>query len=65
MPRNMGSIDRWIRVALGMGLLSLTFAGPQTAWGYLGFLPLLTALVGFCPLYALFGWSTNNPLAKS
>ena len=60
MPRNMGSADRWIRAAFGIVLLSLVFVGPRTAWGYLGLIPLVTAIVGTCPLYQLFGWSTKR-----
>ena len=53
MPRNMGSTDRIIRIIVGIVLLSLVFIGPRTAWGYLGLIPLVTALVGDCPLYAV------------
>ena len=56
--RNVGTIDRGLRIALGLVLLSLVFVGPQTAWGWLGLVPLLTAFVGSCPLYSLFGLST-------
>lgn len=60
MPHNMGTIDRTIRVILGVVLLMLVFVGPRTAWGYVGLLPLLTGIVGYCPTYQLFGWSTNR-----
>jgi Protein of unknown function (DUF2892) len=55
---NVGSIDRAIRAALGVVALALVFTGPRSAWGYLGFVLLLTAAVGFCPLYAMFGVNT-------
>lgn len=58
MKRNVGTVDRTIRVILGLGLLSLVFIGPQTAWGYLGIVPLLTAFVGNCPAYTVFGISS-------
>jgi hypothetical protein len=58
MKRNEAIWDRMIRVVLGMGLLSLVFVGPQTPWGIVGVVPLLTGLVGFCPLYRLLGLST-------
>ena len=58
LPHNMGTVDRVFRVALGIGLLAIAFTGPQTPWGYLGFIPLLTAVIGSCPLYAIFGFST-------
>jgi hypothetical protein len=60
MSINEGTIDRLLRVALGLALLALTVWGPRTAWGYLGLLPLLTGLVGYCPTYSIFGWSTNK-----
>ncbi|MBW2527541.1 MAG: DUF2892 domain-containing protein [Deltaproteobacteria bacterium] len=58
MKRNEGPVDRILRVALGLGLLSLVVVGPQTWWGLVGIVPLLTGLIGSCPLYTLFGWST-------
>jgi hypothetical protein len=57
-PHNMGSVDRALRLGLGLILLSLAFTGPHTAWGYLGLIPLLTAVVGSCPLYTMLGFST-------
>jgi len=58
MRANVGRIDRVIRIALGMALITLVRFGPQTAWGYLGFVPLLTGAYGWCPLYALLRIST-------
>lgn len=58
MTRNEGVVDRVLRVVVGAGLLSLVFVGPQTAWGYIGLVPLLTGLAGWCPAYAVFGIST-------
>ena len=53
-PRN----ERAIRIALGLGILSLVFVGPQTLWGLLGLVPLMTGLVGSCPMYTLLGINT-------
>ncbi len=58
MKTNEGTIDRVLRVLVGAGILSLAFIGPQTSWAYFGLVPLLTGLVGFCPLYAMFGINT-------
>ena len=58
MTLNEGSLDRVIRVALGIVLLSLVFFGPKTGWGLLGLIPLLTGVVGFCPLYRVIGVRT-------
>jgi hypothetical protein len=58
MKRNEAVWDRMIRVVLGGGLVSLVFVGPQTLWGVVGILPLVTGLAGYCPLYQLLGLST-------
>lgn len=57
-PQNEHAFERTVRVIVGLGLLSLAFVGPQTAWGYLGLVPLLTGLIGTCPLYTMLGVST-------
>ena len=59
LPKNEATIDRVIRVVLGVVLLSLTVIGPHTMWGLLGLVPLFTGLVGSCPLYTVFGFSTK------
>lgn len=56
--RNEGTVDRAVRVVLGLALLSLTFVGPQTLWGLLGIIPLFTGAIGTCPLYRLIGVNT-------
>lgn len=58
MKANEGMIDRVLRIVAGAGILSLAFIGPQTPWAYLGLVPLVTGLVGFCPLYATLGINT-------
>ena len=55
---NVGSIDRIIRVSLGLLLLALVFVGPQTPWGWLGVIPLATGLLRTCPLYSVLGLSS-------
>lgn len=57
-PRNEGTLDRAIRVALGLVILSLVFVGPVTPWGWLGIVPLVTGLIGSCPLYTVLGLSS-------
>ncbi|MBS0394636.1 MAG: DUF2892 domain-containing protein [Proteobacteria bacterium] len=56
--KNVGSVDRALRVVVGLALLSLVFVGPHTAWGWIGVVPLLTGLVSFCPLYTVLGIRT-------
>jgi hypothetical protein len=58
LTHNESTIDRVLRVALGLVLLSLVVVGPKTWFGLVGLVPLLTGLVGFCPLYRLLGVST-------
>ena len=58
LAKNVGSIDRILRIVVGLGLISLVFVGPQTPWGWVGVVPLLTAFIGFCPLYTLIGIRT-------
>lgn len=58
LPTNQHPAERLLRVILGLGVLSLVFVGPKTPWGYLGLVPLATGLLGSCPLYTVFGWST-------
>jgi hypothetical protein len=57
-PQSEHKVERGIRIALGLGALAVVFVGPQTAWGWLGVVPLATGLLGSCPLYTLFGIST-------
>lgn len=58
MTKNESNTDRVVRVAVGLGLLSLSVAGPQSLWGLIGLVPLITGIIGFCPLYSLIGLST-------
>ncbi|MBT9372485.1 DUF2892 domain-containing protein [Rhizobium sp. CSW-27] len=59
--KNIGSIDRMLRIVAGLVLLSLFFIFPDASWRYvtlIGVVPLLTGLLSSCPLYSLFGIST-------
>ncbi len=58
MRTNEGTIDRVVRVVFGLGILSMAFTGPQTPWAYVGIIPLVTGLVGFCPVYSLLKINT-------
>lgn len=57
---NVGSMDRILRIILGVGLLSLVFVGPQTPLGWIGLVPLLSGLMSTCPIYSMFGWSSRS-----
>ncbi len=58
MKTNVGKVDRTLRIVVGLVLISLVFVGPQTPWGWIGIVPLATALIGWCPLYTLIGANT-------
>ena len=66
MKKNIGVTDKWIRIVAGLALLSMLLWVPGgLKWlGLIGIIPLGTALLGFCPLYALFGISTNKAEKK-
>ncbi|GGN41482.1 hypothetical protein GCM10011349_03620 [Novosphingobium indicum] len=55
---NVGSVDRMLRIVLGIVLLALVFVGPKTMWGLIGVVPLVTGLFRTCPLYSLLGIRT-------
>ena len=59
MLKNVGSIDRNIRIVLGIAII---IAGVllNSWWGVIGIVPLLTAGLNFCPLYSLIGVSTSK-----
>ncbi|MHB8258580.1 MAG: YgaP family membrane protein [Acidiferrobacterales bacterium] len=58
MAKNVGTVDRSVRIVVGLGVLSLVFLGPHTPWGYLGLVPLATGLTGWCPAYLPLGIKT-------
>lgn len=58
MKKNIGGIDKILRIVVGIALIAIVFVGPQTPWGWLGLIPLLTGLFSFCPFYPLLGLNT-------
>lgn len=56
--KNVGLIDRIMRISLGLVLLSFVFVGPQTPWALIGIAPLVTGILGKCPAYSIFGIKT-------
>jgi hypothetical protein len=62
MTTNIGSIDRFLRIVVGLALIAaaLGLFGPayQSVWGWIGVIPLLTAIVGWCPAYSILGIRT-------
>ena len=64
MTINVGSFDRLARLIVGAALIAfaLGYIAPGTEWnwaGWIGVIPIRTALLGTCPAYSLFGWSTR------
>lgn len=60
MTKNVGGIDRLIRYGLGMTLIAMTLPGFIGAWGWIGLVPLATAIFGSCALYSLLGVRTGK-----
>ena len=58
MRTNIGDIDKIGRIVIGVALLAATVTGMIGLWGWIGVVPLLTGLAGYCPLYQVFGFST-------
>ncbi len=56
--QNVGGIDKVIRIVTGIALIGIVFFGPQTPWGWIGIVPLATAVLGYCPWYKIMGWNT-------
>ena len=58
MTKNVGGIDRTLRIVIGLGLIAGAATSTIGMWGYLGIVPLLTGVIGWCPPYAIFGFNT-------
>jgi hypothetical protein len=57
-PNNIGSLDRGIRVAVGLALIAAAVSGKLGLWAWIGAVPLLTGIFGTCPLYSMIGINT-------
>jgi hypothetical protein len=55
---NVGTVDRVLRIIVGIVLIALAFVGPQSAWGWIGIIPLASGLLSTCPIYSLLGIKT-------
>ena len=58
MTKNAGTIDRALRTIAGIALIALALTGHIGVWGWIGIVPLVTALIGWCPAYTLLGIKT-------
>ena len=59
MKHNVGSVDKVIRIILGLAIIALGFYF-QSWWGAIGVVPLITAFIGVCPAYSLIGVSSDK-----
>ena len=58
MQKNAGTLDRLARIVVGVVLIALTLTDRIGIWGWIGVIPFVTGLFGYCPLYRVFGFST-------
>jgi hypothetical protein len=58
MQANVGTVDRIIRIVVGLVLIGLAATGRIGAWGWIGIVPLLTGIVRVCPAYSILGVKT-------
>lgn len=58
MNKNVGGIDKILRIVAGVALIGLTLSGIIGVWGWIGVVPLATGLMGWCPAYTLLGIKT-------
>lgn len=58
MKCNSGKAERILRATVGLVLIALTITGIVGAWGWVGVVPLLTGIIGFCPAFSVLGMST-------
>lgn len=64
MLKNVGGLDRVLRVVVGLALIVMAVAGTIGVWGWIGVVPLVTGLAGRCPAYRLLGMNTCPMSAK-
>lgn len=58
MTKNVGGVDRAIRITVGLALMAAAATGTVGIWGFVGVVPLLTGLLGWCPPYAWLGFNS-------
>ncbi|HTI72102.1 MAG TPA: DUF2892 domain-containing protein [Candidatus Limnocylindria bacterium] len=59
MKSNLGTLDRSVRIALGLAIIVAGYFDPS-AWAFLAAIPLITGLLGFCPIYCPLGLNTRR-----
>ncbi len=58
MTKNVGGVDRILRIVVGLALIAAAATGTIGVWGYIGVVALATGLMGWCPPYAILGFNT-------
>ena len=58
MTKNVGGVDRILRIVVGLALIAAAATGTIGVWGYIGIVALATGLMGWCPPYAILGFNT-------
>lgn len=65
MTKNVGQVDKIVRIGAGGLLIALAATGTVGSWGWIGLLPLATGVLGNCPAYSIFGINTCGSEKKS
>jgi hypothetical protein len=60
MNANIGTIDRILRIVIGLALIVMAWTGVIGAWGWIGVVAILTAVFRYCPAYGIFGISSSK-----
>jgi membrane protein implicated in regulation of membrane protease activity len=63
--KNVGGLDRGLRIIVGLVLIALAATGTVGWWGWLGVVPLATGLMGWCPPYSILGINTCSVKSKA
>jgi DUF2892 family protein len=58
MEKNVGGLDRLLRILGGLALLGWVLLGSGPTWAWIGVVPLFTGLFNFCPIYTILGINT-------
>ncbi|MDR9499008.1 MAG: DUF2892 domain-containing protein [Hydrogenovibrio sp.] len=65
MNDNIGQVDRWLRIILGIALIAAAATNVLGMWAYIGIIPLATGLIRWCPVYSLLGMQTTPKTLSS
>lgn len=63
MKTNLGSLDRFLRALVGLYIMVVAYL-LESEWGVIGLYPVVTAVLGICPLYHWLRWDTHHPVEQ-